>query len=216
MRFSRLLGYPDATASLSWSIDLHYPDPENEQMFGEPFLSCAYHRGLEDYYPVPYRCLCAKDAENLFLGGRCISLTHLVFSSARVMRTLGMLGEVAGLAASLACRFHCSTHQIFREHLDELKKEMGQGVPISLPHSYPVGFQELYHFMRPIGSVGNDKDENCWIIYDKQGKPRRPIPMSLKQNIEKLGSLHLKGKNDTWRKNSETEITEDPKTRSVL
>ena len=205
----RKISHPDATASLSWSIDLHYPDPENEQAFGEAFLSCAYHRGIEDYYPVPYRCLCARDADNLFLGGRCISLTHLVFSSARVMRTLGMLGEAAGLAASLACRYQCSTHQIFSEHLDELKKELEQGVPIPEPHSYPAGFMESYHFMRPIGSVGNDKDENCWVLYDRQGNPRGPIPPSLKQNIKKLGSLHLKGKDDTWKKNSETEITKD-------
>lgn len=192
------ISYPDATASLSWSIDLHYPDPENEDQFGEPFLSCAYHRGIGKVYPVPYRCLCAKDVENLFLGGRCISLTHVVFSSARVMRTLGMLGEVAGLAASLCCRFHCSTHQIYSEHLEELKKEMDQGVPIVPPNGFAPGFMELYHFMRPVGSVGNDNDENCWIIFDPQGNPRNPIPEPLKQNIKRLGSLHLEGKDGKW------------------
>ena len=196
----RKILYPDATASLSWSIDLHYPDPENEHAFGEPFLSCAYHRGIEKAYPVPYRCLCAKDLENLFLGGRCISLTHVVFASARVMRTLGMLGEVTGLAAALGCRFHCSTHQIFPEHLEELKNEMAQGVPITPPNDYSPGFQEAYHFMRPIGSVGNDHDENCWISYDRGGNPnsRSPIPDSLMQNIKRLGSLHLKGKAGKW------------------
>ena len=120
-----------------------------------------------------------------------------------------MLGEAAGLAASLACRYRCSTHQIFSEHLDELKNELEQGVPIPEPHSYAAGFMESYHFMRPIGAVGNDKDENCWVGYDRQGNPRGPIPPSLKQNIRKLGSLHLKGKDDTWKKNSETEIPKD-------
>ena len=33
--------YPDATAAITWSLDLHFPDPENVNKFAEPFRSCA-------------------------------------------------------------------------------------------------------------------------------------------------------------------------------
>ena len=81
--------YEDGTACLSWSIDFHFPEPDNERIFGEAFRSFAYHRGLPAPYPVPYRCLYAADVENLFLGGRLISASHVAFGSVRVMRTLG-------------------------------------------------------------------------------------------------------------------------------
>ena len=99
--------YPDATASMTWSIDLHFPEYDCEQRFGEGFRSFAYHRGIKRPYPVPYRTLYARDCDNLFLGGRILSMTHVAFSSARVMRTLGQLGEVVGLAAKVATTTRC-------------------------------------------------------------------------------------------------------------
>ncbi|MBQ4053942.1 MAG: FAD-dependent oxidoreductase, partial [Clostridia bacterium] len=49
--------YEDATASMSWSIDIHFPEATNEERFGEAFRSFAYHRGIVKPYAVPYRCL---------------------------------------------------------------------------------------------------------------------------------------------------------------
>ncbi len=44
--------YPDATGSLTWNLDLHWPDPIHAEKFDEPFRSCAYHRNLVEPYPV--------------------------------------------------------------------------------------------------------------------------------------------------------------------
>ena len=66
---------------------MHLPEPENMKDFGEPFRSFADHRGIEKPYPIPYRCLYAKDMKNLFLGGRIVSASHVAFSALRVMRT---------------------------------------------------------------------------------------------------------------------------------
>ena len=51
-------------------------------------------------YPVPYRCFYSKNIENLFMAGRCISVTHEALGTVRVMKTGGMMGEVVGKAAS--------------------------------------------------------------------------------------------------------------------
>lgn len=94
--------YPDASAPTSWTIDLHYPDPENSEHFPEAeFKSIAVHKAIHPY-PIPYRCLYSRNVDNLFMAGRNISVTHVALGTVRVMRTTGMMGEVVGMAASVA------------------------------------------------------------------------------------------------------------------
>lgn len=171
---------------MTWSIDLHYADPENRRKFGEAFQSCAYHLGLPEPYPVPYRCLVAKDVKNLFLGGRCLSMTHIAFSSVRVMRTLGMLGEVIGMAAAVCRRHGCLPEAVYSDYLDELRERMKAGIDMTPPCSWGTGHTDSFHFMRPAGMYGNP-DENCWIHYDDAGKPRKDVPAGLQTAIDALG-----------------------------
>ena len=138
--------YPDATASLTWDIDIHYPDPKNRAMFDEPFRSCAIHRGIKEHYPVPYRCLYSKDIKNLFLGGRVVSATHIAFACVRVMRTLGVLGEVCGLAAGICKQENCFPADIYKTHFDKLKGLMKRGVVIKPYHAYGPGTGEHFAF----------------------------------------------------------------------
>jgi len=138
--------YPDATGAMTWNIDIHFPDPENEAKFKEPFRSCAYHRGIVNPYPVPYRCLYAKDVKNLFLGGRIISASHVAFSCIRVMRTLGILGEVIGMAASLCTKENAQPRDIYEKHFEKLKVMMEKGVPVPCYHAYHCDASESYHF----------------------------------------------------------------------
>ncbi len=139
--------YPDGTANATWGIDIHYPDTANQLEFGEAFRSFAYHRGMPRPCAVPYRCFYSKDVDNLFLGGRLISATHVAFSALRVMRTLGMFGEVAGLAAGICKAHNCLPRAVYTDHLEELKARMKEGVEI--PSSFACGDInniEKYHF----------------------------------------------------------------------
>jgi hypothetical protein len=138
--------HPDATGSMTWNLDLHFPDPENAAKFSEPFRSCAYHRGLSKPYPVPYRCLYARDVSNLFLGGRHISVSHVAFSCVRVMRTLGVLGEVIGMAATICAKKRLLPRDVYERHFGKLKKMMRKGTPTYLYHAYGFGDSESYHF----------------------------------------------------------------------
>ncbi len=136
----------DATACITWSIDMHFPECDNDAAFEEPFRSCAYHRGIVAPYPVPYRCLYSKDIDNLFLGGRIVSTSHVAFSAIRVMRTLGQLGEAAGLAAALCRKKNCLPRDIYEKHLDEFKDMLKKGVKIPAAFEGGVGDEEAYHF----------------------------------------------------------------------
>jgi hypothetical protein len=157
--------FPDGTAAVTWDIDQHFPDPANEAKFREPFRSCAYHRGFGPRpVAVPYRCLYARDCPNLFLAGRHISVTHVALAAVRVQRTLGMLGEAAGIAAALAWEHGCSPRTLYTDYLPELMGRIRAGVP-KLPsyHAYPQGYHEKYHFWgRPQVNVHPETETNLF------------------------------------------------------
>lgn len=120
--------HEDGTASSTWSIDLHYPDPKNTENFpGEEFKSIAKHINIYPY-PIPYRCLYSRNVDNLFMAGRNISVTHVALGTVRVMRTTGMMGEVVGMAASLCKKYNVNPRGVYRSHLNDLKKLMEEGV----------------------------------------------------------------------------------------
>jgi hypothetical protein len=120
--------YPDASVPTSWTIDLHYPDPKNTEQFpGLEFKSIARHIPIH-YYPVPYRCFYSRNVNNLFMAGRNISVTHVALGTIRVMRTTGMMGEVVGMAASVAVKNKTNPRGVYQDHLDELKELMEKGV----------------------------------------------------------------------------------------
>ena len=122
------IAYPDASFTSTWSIDLHYPDPENSKYFpGAEFKSICVH-GPVNPYAVPYRCLYSRNVNNLFMAGRDISVTHIGLGTVRVMRTCGMMGEVVGMAASICHKHNAQPRDVYTSHLDDLKALMEQGV----------------------------------------------------------------------------------------
>jgi len=139
--------FEDGTAVITWDMDFHFPDPDNMKAFGEPFRSCAYHRGFGGPVQVPYRCLYAKDCQNLFLAGRDISCSHGAFSAVRVQRTLGMLGEVVGIAAGLCKERGCLPRDVYAVHLKDLHSRMLAGVPKQKQYvAFTNRDDEKYHF----------------------------------------------------------------------
>ena len=53
-------------------------------------------------YQVPFRCLVARDVDNLLTAGRCISGDHYALGSYRLTGSVVQTGEAAGLGAALA------------------------------------------------------------------------------------------------------------------
>ena len=120
--------YPDGSASTSWYIDQHYPDPENSLRFpGQEYLSCG-HLDPMGFYPIPYRCFYSKDIVNMFMAGRDISVSHIALGTVRVMRTTAMMGEVVGMAATICRRRRCLPRDVYYTHLETLKQMMRRGV----------------------------------------------------------------------------------------
>lgn len=171
--------HPDATAAITWGVDFHFPDPENAKSFKEPFRAVAYHRGNGPDYPVPYRCLYARDCANLFLAGRDISCSNCAFAAVRVMRTLGMLGEAVGLAAAVCREKNCTPREVYAKHLDLLKQKLKDGAP-KLPdyHGYQVGMGESY-----------DLNHRGWEQVYPRGR-KGQLTGAMKDEIKGYGYIH--------------------------
>lgn len=119
--------HEDASFTATWSLDLHFPDPQNSKKFpGGEFKAATNHIFIHPY-AVPYRCLYSRNVDNLFMAGRNISVTHVALGTVRVMRTTGMMGEVVGMAASLCHKHGASPREIYRSYLPELTAMMKKG-----------------------------------------------------------------------------------------
>lgn len=119
---------PDGTAPTSWTIDLHYPDPDNEQQFnGAAFRSIAKHIKIYPY-PIPFRCLYSKNIDNLMMAGRDISVSHVALGSVRLMRTCGMMGEVLGMAAAVCKEQQATPRELYQHYFSDLEQRMRKGV----------------------------------------------------------------------------------------
>jgi hypothetical protein len=149
--------FPDGCVPSTWSIDLHYPKEQYSVKFPDnPFISIAVHDRRIDRqygYPIPYRCFYSRNVDNLFMAGRCISVTHEALGTTRVMKTCGMMGEVVGKAASICAQYDCLPRDVYQEHLSELtqlldlpgkarREKIGGEVTIpadALPKATPYG-----------------------------------------------------------------------------
>ena len=131
--------FPDGCVPTTWDIDLHYAREEYAKKFPEnPFISRAAfgyvgedgkHIAAVDRrtgYPLPYRLFYSQNIGNLFMAGRHISVTHEALGTIRVMRTIGMMGEVVGKAAYLAVRENTDPRGVYQKHLPDLLKLLEQ------------------------------------------------------------------------------------------
>ena len=114
--------FDDAIAYGGWHLDSHRPEGfhafVNELPYqGDPSVA------FDGIYTIPYRCIYARDLDNLFLGGRIISASHRAFSSARVMATCAVEGQAAGVAAVLAIRDGLTARENGR-NIKELQQEL--------------------------------------------------------------------------------------------
>lgn len=92
--------HEDAVCRVRFPVDVHSTNASktkaimNEKVRAKP-------------YDVPFRALVARDIDGLLMAGRCISGDFIAHSSYRVTGNAVPMGEVAGVAAALACSNQC-------------------------------------------------------------------------------------------------------------
>ena len=71
---------------------------EYDKMINE-YLDSRYTDGC--YYGIPYRIMLPVGIRNMYVVGRCVSCDRVMLSSIRVMPACMIMGQAAGVAASL-------------------------------------------------------------------------------------------------------------------
>lgn len=115
-------GFPDTVAYGGWPIDLHPP----EGIFGKGHPGSTPPMTFPGIYPIPFRCLYSRNIDNLMMGGRNISVTHVALGTTRLMATCALCGQAVGTAAVLACKYGLSPREIGRNHIRELQTMLAE------------------------------------------------------------------------------------------
>lgn len=110
--------FDDLVAYGGWSMDDHHPGG-----FKTPEKPTIFHPAPSPY-GIPYRCMYARDIENLMFAGRNISVTHTAMSSTRVMATCATIGQAVGTAASIAIRDDLTPRGVYEQRIHELKETL--------------------------------------------------------------------------------------------
>lgn len=84
--------------------------------------------GAGEYYHVPYRCIIARDFDNLYMAGRCFSASHAALSAARNIAYCMALGQAAGTAAARLCA--AGERNVRRIDMAALKKDLASIIGI--------------------------------------------------------------------------------------
>lgn len=89
------ISHYDDVAFGGWAIDLHPSDG----VYASGNACNQWHS--KGVYKIPYRCYVTPNLDNLFIGGRLMSSSHVANGSTRVMCTSALGGEVIGRAAAI-------------------------------------------------------------------------------------------------------------------
>jgi thioredoxin reductase len=116
--FDEQINHADRVAFTDWGIDDHHPHGFFTK--GIDVLHVYHGRRVT----IPYRSLYSRNIENLFMAGRCMSVSHMALGGVRVQRPMAATGQAAGTAAAIAVRYNCLPRDIYRDHIARLQQTL--------------------------------------------------------------------------------------------
>ncbi|HWQ54909.1 MAG TPA: FAD-dependent oxidoreductase, partial [Bryobacteraceae bacterium] len=111
--------FPDGVAIGGWPMDDHPPGG-----FDRPDLPPNTVLKSNQVFNIPFRALYSRNIGNLMMAGRNISTTHAAFTSTRVMATCAVVGQAAGTAAAMCCKYKVTPRQLYRDRIGELQQAL--------------------------------------------------------------------------------------------
>ncbi len=196
--------FADAIAYGGWTMDAHSVGGINAKGAEEEGTNWL---PIKDIYTIPYRCTYSRNINNLFVGGRAISASHMAMSSSRVIATCAIIGQAIGTAAALCVQKKCTPRALGQNNITELQQTLLRD-DCYLPGIATRDAQDLCTTGRceitassalenaPANKIANgvtrnaQSEDNAWI-----SQPMRPegewIELAFEQ-ATKLGALHVK------------------------
>ena len=157
--------FPDRVMHGGWALDTHDPlgmdNPSGDGLW-HPFWPVRN-------YSVPFRALYAADVDNLLMGSRCESMTHMALGSMRVQGTQATAGQVVGTAAALCVRYGIDPRALGRTRIGELQQrllrddvyipELANADPSDLARTARASAPEVIDgYARAVGT-----NRHCWV-----------------------------------------------------
>ncbi len=96
--------FPDVIGVNGWPVEAH--------VAGDVIVRFPTIAGARGFHQLPFRMIVPQRIENLYVAGRCASMTHEGQSSARVSGPCYVMGQAAGTAADLALRSGVSCQSV--------------------------------------------------------------------------------------------------------
>jgi hypothetical protein len=106
--------FPDTIGLNGWPVEAHVAGT----------VEFRWHRDPLGVNQLPYRMLVSEQVDNLFVAGRCASMTQGGQSSARVTGPCFAMGEAVGTAADMAIADGLAVRDV---PVDELQRRLRQG-----------------------------------------------------------------------------------------
>lgn len=119
--------FEDAVCYAGWNIDVHHV----KGIFSGDGGSYALNEEVP-VTPVPLRCLYSKNVSNLFMVGRCASVSHIGLGATRTQLTGATMGQAVGTAAFLCKKYDTNPRTVGLQHIEELQQLLlkdGQYIP---------------------------------------------------------------------------------------
>ena len=199
--------FDDVVAYGGWTMDDHHPAGFRAVGLGKKptiFHPCP------SPYGIPYRCLYSRNVGNLFVGGRCISATHMALSSTRVQATCSLMAQATGTAAAIAVREGVAPRGV-GGYIGELQQMLLRD-DCYLP-GVPLAVSELTRGARLTASQGDGEpvrdgvnrqvgdDPNCWahapgdwIAYEFDApRPVATVTLTLDSDLASDPQMHFTG-----------------------
>lgn len=109
--------FDDSIGVNSWPVEDHI---QGDVLWRWPDLP-----NVRGFNQLPFRMILPKGVNNLFVIGRCASMTHTAQSAARVTGACFVMGEAAGTAAAICAHDGLNTRQLDVPKLQSILKENG-------------------------------------------------------------------------------------------
>lgn len=108
--------FPDSVGFAGHYLDEHMPS------YDGGYEVRYYGRPLP--FDIPLRSLYSKNIRNLFSGGRNIGVSHLAFTSTRLMRTCGTLGQAVAVAAKICMEKGITPRELANQYPELLQQRL--------------------------------------------------------------------------------------------
>ena len=113
--------FEDTIGYGGWTMDDHSVGGINAKGKNEQGTQWIAVPGI---YTIPYRSLYSRNINNLYVGGRAMSASHMAITSTRIIATCGVLGQAIGTAAAIAIKENVSPREVGEKYIAKLQQQL--------------------------------------------------------------------------------------------